>query len=502
MVIRGALNHIAAMPGIRSTPQIALIGVLSLVLAGCGKDSAAPPPAASAPVAIAAAAQPQPKPKAPPFPFAPPIPVPPPREGTKINPASLRQLLLRDNISVLESLNSVYKANEQVAAAHANLAPSISIAPALSGSTFGIGGITFMLPFLAPSNWYNLDLTKHQLAASGYAFYLVELNEYASAYTLYLSMLADQEIEQNQQIHYGNVEQIRKFVESQVKLGQADQADLDQATAVSELQHASLLDFEDNINSEERLAFAKVLGFDLGKKYYLEDFHPTELPEETADPRSVLATMFRRSPEELQVESLLAAARDATWSAQFSFLGGGAPSMNLAYDGNPFTVTGTSPGFGIGLFPQVELGRIAQRDLELRSRQIYLEEQKLIGSTLGKLGAAKREFVDAEKAEGDARKAYVAIQNKFAHDKASLNDVTGASDLVIEASITRIKTRLKLDTQRVNLARFLLSREFAQIPNCHLDRMAPEGGPFGWLERIFSPEKVRASVDELCRARR
>ncbi|MGZ3651580.1 MAG: TolC family protein [Bdellovibrionota bacterium] len=492
----------------KSLAKALILLVISLALTGCGRGKSNP-----AAVSESAATQSPPpapaKPKAPPFAFQPQTPVMPPHEGTKLDPDSLRRFLLRDDISVLESLNSVYKAKEQISLAHANLLPSVNVLAILGGGTFGLGGLSFLLPFLAPSNWYNLDASKHQLAANGYAFYMVELNEYASVYSLYLSMLADQEIEQNQQIHYGNIEQIRKFVESQVKLGLANEASLEQATAQSKLAHMSLLDLENSI-AVERAQLRKILGFDLKKQFFLDDFHLSELPVENANNQAILKQVFEHSPEVRQIDSLIAAAEDGTWSASFDFLGSQGGELDLAggsssgdsSGGAIFAPSGNGMTFSFGTFPKVAISRLAVRDLQLRRRQIYLEEAKAIETTLNALSFAKMQLTDAVDAEKNARDAFAFIQSQFAQSKATLNDVITASELVIEASISRVGSRLKVDAQRVNLERILVGREFAKVPNCRLDLVKPRGDGFGWLDDIFDPAKNRATVDELCRARK
>jgi multidrug efflux system outer membrane protein len=472
------------------------IFVLCLLLVACGKDGGSSAPAANAVSAAAAPTTPPSPPRRPGVPFTPPVPVKAPKVGLKLDPVTLRKFLLRDDISVLESLNEVYKAKEEVTLAHANLLPSLNISALIGGGTFGLSGqITFLLPFLSPSNWYNLDASKRQLAANGYAFYLVEVNDYASAYSLYLSMLADQEIEENQQIHYGNIEQIRKFIQSQVDQGQANQASLQQATAQSQLAHLSLLNLQNTI-AVERASIRKILGFPLTRDFYLDETHLPELAEENSLPEAILKQTFARSPETRQVDSLLAAADDGTWSSSFDFLGGGSGELNLSGGSSPFIGEGSAT-LGFGIFPRVEIAKIRVRELQLRRQQIYLEEAKAIETTTNALRTAKAQLADAMDAERNARDAYAFIQTQFAQNKATLNDVITASELVIDASITRISTRLKVDTQRVNLERILLAREFAAIPNCHLERVDPK--PFGWFDGIFNPEKNRVSVDELCR---
>ena len=487
-------------------PSLPLLILLAVLTSACGKDErqGAPAPAAAPAAAVAAASPTPPAPAAEPakpnpfqLPQVPRTPRPPKR-GTKLTPPVLRKLILRDDVSVLISLNNVYKAKEEITRAHASLLPSINISAMVSSAgSFGLGGISFLLPFLAPSNWFNLEVRKQQLAAHGYAFYLVELNQFASAHALYLSMLADEEILAQVQNSYDNIEQIRLFVEKLAKEGKVTEDKLQQATAQSQLAHMQVVQLRNTI-AMSRASLRRMLGFELSREFHLEASHVGPVPGEERSPVLLLRQVFERSPEARQVDSLLAAAATGKWSAPFGFIGGAGMSMSL--DGGSAAFSGSgSVGFGFGVFPEVRLGELNVREFQLRRRELYLEMGKAIEQTIVSLANAKLELEDATSAETNATKAYLFAQEQFAHGKMSLTDVIGANSLVIGAAISRISSRLKVDTQRLNLQRILITGEFAKIPGCRLDPELMRDRPFGWLRNIFSRDRNRVSVDELCR---
>jgi outer membrane protein TolC len=141
------------------------------------------------------------------------------------------------------------------------------------------------------------------------------------------------------------------------------------------------------------------------------------------------------------------------------------------------------------------------REFELRRREIELEMAKVIEQTLISLTSAKAELADVLSAEENATKAYNYAQEQFAQGKFSLTDLIIANELVIGTAMSRIGSRLKVDTHRVNLQRILIAGEFSRIPNCRLDKDLIRDKPFGWLRNIFSRDRNRVSVDELCRGR-
>ncbi len=489
---------------------IFLILLPALALAGCNRDSGSAAPVTLAAVAPAAPAKPEPVPSPAPAPLPAPEPLnpfrlppikrapPPPKKGTKLTPSVIRNLVLNDDTSVLISLNNVYKAKEEITRAHTNLLPSINISAMVnSAGSFGLGGIGFLLPFLAPSNWFNLEIRKQQLAASGYAFYLVELNQYASAYSLYLSMLADEEILTQVQISYENIEQIRLFLENLYKEGKVSIDKLQQATARTQLAHMQVVQLRNTI-ANSRASLRRMLGFDLRREFFLEESHIGPVALEDRSPLEVLKKVFERSPEVRQIDSLIAAAQTGKYSVPFGFVGGAGGSLSPAGGPGAFTASG-SVEFGFGAIPEMRLSELNIREYQLRRREIYLEQAKVIEQTLVSLVNAKAELEDAVGAEDNATKAYLYAQEQFALGKVSLTDVIIANELVVGTAISKIGSRLKVDSQRVNLQRILISNEFARIPDCKLNKELIRDKPFGWLANIFSRDRNTITVDQLCR---
>ena len=162
-----------------------------------------------------------------------PAPLPSTINSFVVNPTSLRQRLLEGNTSVLQSLNNVYQSRELLNIARGNILPSLSATALLNPAGFASSSLTFLFPFLLPSNWFNLDAQKHQLTADGIAYYLVELNEYSIAYAIYMTILEDEDLRNVYQQQVDNYAKIEFVIQHGLPLGLYTQTDLDQAAGAT-----------------------------------------------------------------------------------------------------------------------------------------------------------------------------------------------------------------------------------------------------------------------------
>jgi multidrug efflux system outer membrane protein len=421
-----------------------------------------------------------------------------------INPQTILTYILNRNSSVLIGLNGVYQAKEQVNVARGQLLPSINVGAALSsGPSFGLTSISFLLPFLLPSNWYNLDARENQLAANGYAFYLVELNEYASAYGLYVTILSDLSLRDIFVRHVQILEEVRSSVEAAYASGQATQTDRYEASAQYELARAQLSEIQ-GLVIRERAIFRKMLGLSLKQEIEFETSHLPSLPVENLSPQVVLDNVYQVSPERRQIRSLIAAGQAATFSNVFSFLTG----ASLDFQGNG---TGNSPSFGslqvsgsagigFGYFPSVRLSNLNVDYLRIREREIKLEAARVIESTLGSVRQADAQFLFAAKAEDDFSRAFQGEILSYRGGTTDLLHVLAEVKNVLDASISRVRAQSDLDSQRVNLERIMISGQFGKVPGCRMTGPEVSDGPFGWLVDLFDGSSNKVSVDQICRS--
>jgi outer membrane protein TolC len=137
----------------------------------------------------------------------------------RVNPQSLQTLLLAQNNNLLQELNNVYKAKVNVDLARAQLLPSLNLGLGVAGGGFSLASAVFLLPFLLPSNWINLRESQHLLNAEVKSYYILQLNEYASAYSLYMTIVGDFALRDVLYSQYKNLLDIQNNVDLAVKLG-------------------------------------------------------------------------------------------------------------------------------------------------------------------------------------------------------------------------------------------------------------------------------------------
>src|SRR5665213_794938 len=231
-----------------------------------------------------------------------------------IDPSTLRKLLINDSNSVLSGLNNVYQAKESVNISRGNLLPSISLTGALSAASgFGLSSVTAFLPFLIPSNWANLGQTENQYAAIGASFYMAELNSYASAYALYITILSDQQNLIAAQAQAKIAKQIEDITVVQNQLGSASIGDLRSAQSATLSARTSALRLEQLLDSEIS-SFRLMLSLP-EKPLVFTSVHLPPLPAEKLSLQKVFDATFERSPEVRQIHYLIDSAKQGTVAA-------------------------------------------------------------------------------------------------------------------------------------------------------------------------------------------
>src|SRR4051812_30110387 len=82
---------------------------------------------------------------------------PPKAKAVAINPKTLRSLIVHNNFGEMTQLNLIHQAKDTVDQARGRLLPSLNLGAIISGITagpaFALTSISFLLPFLLPSNW-------------------------------------------------------------------------------------------------------------------------------------------------------------------------------------------------------------------------------------------------------------------------------------------------------------------------------------------------------------
>lgn len=420
-----------------------------------------------------------------------------------VTPESIRKRLVEGDTSVLASLNQIYQAKEEVRKARGNLFPGLGLSATVGGRpNFALSAVNVLLPFLLPSNWHALEASKHQLAANGYAYHLVALNDYAAALSLYSQVMGDMALRSVYKKQYTNLQSVADIVGDQVVLGTATKADLAQAKAQVQLALVQISQVDELI-AQERSAIRRMLGLSLDTELEMTTQHFPRIEEEKLSAKRIFERIHDTSPEQRQIASLIEAAKSAKFTTVWGFLSGSSlnVSTNFGMSSSFGSLTQTSSvNLGFGLFPAIQISHLNIASLKIRKTEISLEQASVIESALASVNEAREQVNYAGQAKENYEIAFQAELDKFRIGQTDLLNVFVISNNATAAAATYVRSLADLDTQRVTLNRVLLRDEFAKIPTCRLGGAEKSGGVFGFLKGIFGKKKTRyASIDEMCK---
>lgn len=414
-----------------------------------------------------------------------------------LNPQSLEKILISANNSILQELNNVYIAKTNVNIARANLLPSLALGTAYSGSGFVVSSAVFLVPFIMPSNWFNLRENQRLLDAEVEAYYILELNQYASAYSIYTTVVNDKDMYEALKKQYDNLKQMEGEIEMGVQLGIRPVTDLYSAQAQTATLGAQVGQIQELLK-QEIANLRQMLSLPLTTDIELDSIHPSPISVEGESAKSLYATTLAKAPENKQIDSLIAASRADRWSKVFSF-----------FNSNTVSAVPSSPGgsvsfghltqeagfnFGFAYFPAITLSSLNIREMELRKDAVGLEQAEVLESSLASIQSGLQQLEFAKVAEKNYSDSYDAETMEYKLGTTDFLHVLTAANLLEQATVTRVKTQTDLDSMRITLNRTLLREIFARIPECKAHQV--KGGLVG---NIFRPTKMM-SLDQLCGA--
>lgn len=422
-------------------------------------------------------------------------------DKVNVDPETLRTSLYSGDTSVLTGLNTLYHAKEEVVRARANLLPALNVSAVIGGGpTFALSAISVLLPFLLPGNWHVLDASKHQLTANGYAYQLVLLNEYASTLSIYAQIQGDMALRAVYVQTRDNLQLIAESVADEVAVGTAFQADLSQATAQVQLADTQI-DQVDSLLARETASLRHVMGLSLDKELVIAPYHFDELDAESLTTSQIFNSVRENAPEQLQIDSLIQAAKQSKYTTEWSFLSGSSLGVTTDFGSGSFgkLSVGAGANLGFGLLPAVHLSSLDIAAMQIRKREISLEQQNVIESSLGSVTASKSAVTDSRNSRNNMQIAFADELDKLKVGTASLIEVFTAANFATQAGVAYANSVSDLDQQRIALNRILISNQFSKIPTCHLGNLK-SGGIFGFFKSIFGSKKSRyVSIDEMCR---
>jgi outer membrane protein TolC len=427
-----------------------------------------------------------------------PVPAPTPAGPITINADTLKSMILDKNIDLKIQMNQVEQAKAKMNIARGNLLPSINLGAVISsGPSFALSAISMLFPFLLPSRWMDMKQSQYLLDSQADGYYIAQLNTYSSAYSAYLTMVADSDLHDVLQKQYENYKQIEDMISAAVHAGLRDKEDLLQAQSQTELaafqvsQTAELLD-------KELAAMREMLALPLNQKLVLETSHMQKNDSEDLDMQTVLDQSLKIAPEIAQINSMITAAKYAKWSQAFSFLTGASLGSSRGTSGDLGSVQANgSVNFGFGYFPSLQLSDLNVAQLQLQKQELNFEQAQLVEATMASITEAGKQLVLAQQAESDLTQVYTTELLRFRTGLTDLLHVLTAANSLTEALSNKIKAQSDLDNLRITFNRILIDGKFANLHQCKIHGES-SSGIGSHLGSIFNPGASQATLDEAC----
>jgi len=407
--------------------------------------------------------------------FAGPAPAPSPTPAPfHVNPNTLRTTLLYGNYAILVGMNQVAQAKDQVKVARANLLPSVSLSVIFSPN-FLLGSVSLLLPFLFPSNWFNKAQSKNTLAADTVAYYLVQLNQYASAYALYEEMVSDVDLNIALKQQSVALQNLYASLKQQNQVGKTSDQDLNSAAGRSELADIDLSQ-SDKLLATETAALRQMLAVPLEQQLILDVAHVPASTYENSTPQILSAKALSVAPENSQIDDLVAASYDTKWSKFWSFFTSaslgtiGSNSSGGQISGANFGHVGESNSgtFGFATFANLQLSNDSIEQLQLQKVELKEETDQLAETALTSIVQSQKQLLLAQAAEQNLINAYNIELENFYLGTTDLLHVLDANTAILAATEARVNSQIDLDNLRINIHRMLITDQFALIQGCQL----------------------------------
>ncbi len=414
-----------------------------------------------------------------------------------INPRSLKKLVLDRNIDLMIAMNQVHQAKARVNIARGSILPSINLGTVIaSGVSFGLASVSVLLPFLLPSNWFDLRESQYLLNAQGTSYYIAQLNTYASAYSLYLTIVGDQDLRDALFKQYQNAAELEEMLRLAAELGIVNPEDFMKAQAQTQLT-AIQVSQVDELLLREKAAVREMLGLSLDKEIVFERSHAPTSSAEGSTPMALLPQVLKISPEYSQMNDMITAAKYMTWSKSFSWLTGASIGSTRSEGSFGSGIGNGTANLGFGYFPSIQLSNLQGDVLRLQKQALEYDHAQILESTLGSLAESIKQYNSAVIAETNLQKVYDAQVARFRLGMATIVEVLQTSTSLSQAVTNKVQAQSNMDAQRVTLHRTLLSDQFSTVEKCRINRKG-SGGFKGKVGRVLNPTKDQMSLDDAC----
>ncbi len=414
-----------------------------------------------------------------------------------VNPTTMRGQLFSKNITLLQALNNVQASKNNVTMARAKLLPSINLAvllPALANPTFLLASVTFLFPFLVPSNWAVLKQEKELFESDKASYKSLQLNILSNALSLYYTYVNDQKV---QQIYVEQSKVLQTIYENlKVRseiLGDVGSDDLAMAQAQwdeAKIRSSKLAE----LLGEELSALRTLLGLPLGTNLTVEDADLPASGYETKSALEIADHSLEVAPEAVQLQYLVKAAKAGKWAKVFGFMSSASVAGTASSSGSAFGQLKSGGAFSFGADNLVNI-KIANNNIEsinLRQEQLKQEGEKTAEIVVGSMVEVKEQQDLSQSSLDNRMKVYDGQKVQFELGLISLQTLLQTQSQLTDSKVNVLKTDLDLKMQRLTLQRLVIDGDFALVKGCSAENPAESKG-------IFHRNKEK-SLDEICQA--
>ncbi len=388
-----------------------------------------------------------------------------------LNPDSLRKLVINDNLSILIAANRVHIAKDQVGIARGRLFPSLNLGTLLltaGNPTFAVANIEFLVPFLVPSRWFDFFEAKYLRQAEKLSFRLMQLNTYASALSLYFTLMSDRDLKASLHNETETLRQIEQTVESHMIVGAAPEVDFKRARAqraLAEITESKVNDllFDEVATLRHTLVESPETQF---------TFEPANSAPSTAESLSVAEAVPQAIEKSLELDQMYwleKSSRVERWKKVFGFMSSSSLATSQA---NPtsmaFNNLHMSAGFSLGFdyFPSISLTNHNIYEQQLRQKEVKAELSETIESALNQLHEAEFRIVLANSAFNDSVEVFKAKWAGYQLGTESIFSVLETRSLQRQSEVELLRAKNQLNLLRVILHRVMVTDQFEKIEGC------------------------------------
>lgn len=416
-----------------------------------------------------------------------------------VNPEFLRHRVLENNLSLEQELNVVKDQKDRMNVARAQLLPSLNLGMLLfGGPMFLLSSISFLLPFLFPSNWMALDAATDQFNAEKVAYKIMEMNVYGSSLAMYYTVIADYKVQKIYEAQAKDLMDIYTIKRNMYDfLGTVTPEDLAQTLATAQLAAATASQLKE-LSGQEIAGLRQVMGLPLTTEITFEEKNMPISEWENRPLGDIVTQALTLAPENQQIDFLIKAAEAKKLSSQFGFLGSG--SMSSVASGGQGASFGNMTGsvnfhFGFDYFPNLSLSERNIDEVKLQKTALAQQLSRTLEGVSESIVEANKQHELTSSAENELIKVYQITQEKYNQGLTSLVSVLMSHSQLTQAAVARVKTEMDLNQQRVNLHRALVSDQFSQIKGCAITPVQKKSG----IWDVFKPApKADKTLDQLC----